>query len=82
MTESDMEWRPIETAPKGELILVADGSTLAPATFCFDLWYFWEGGLQLDDNLEQSGIMNNWIKGFGPTHWMPLPAPPSAKIKR
>lgn len=64
------EWQPIETAPKdGRLIALYDDRVVVG---CWnptlgDGWYFWDGS---------DGELNCWIPGYGPSHWMPLPAPP------
>jgi hypothetical protein len=57
-----MEWQPIETAPKEELILAYAGGMMRLV--------MWENGglVQVGATIEQG-----W---FEPTHWMPLPAPP------
>jgi hypothetical protein len=70
-----MNWQPIETAPKGELVIVADGAMIAVAVLHLGTWHFWEGGI--DD--EENANMNSWLPNYGPTHWMPLPAPPEVK---
>ena len=67
-----MEWQPIGTAPKdGTLVLVYADGTLAPGVFEAGDWYFWEGEI-----VDAEGRLNHWIKGYGPTHWMPLPDTP------
>ena len=66
------EWQPIETAPKdGTLVLLYAQGTLASGVYEAGDWYFWEGEI-----VDCEGRLNHWIKGFGPTHWMPLPPPP------
>lgn len=62
---TDNGWQPIETAPRdGAIILVgfSKSETLAIA--------YWEDGFWFDDADDCAYI------GSGPTHWMPLPAPP------
>jgi len=55
-------WQPIETAPKGELVLVStDGK-------CFDI------ALTNDGHLWWS---NSEVTFCFPTHWQPLPPPPA-----
>ncbi len=57
-----MEWQPIETAPRDDLLLgYAEGMMRL---------VMWENGgwLQVGATIEQG-----WFK---PTHWMPLPDPP------
>ena len=67
-----MEWQPIETAPIGELVIVADGAIIAPAIKKDGRWWFWEGGIDENDSAD----MNWWLDGHEPTHWMPLPTAP------
>lgn len=70
-----MEWRAIETAPKGQdnEILVArfdgDGSNwYATAMWWIDTWAFFAA------NPRQ--VQAPVLLCFEPTHWMPFPAPP------
>lgn len=67
-------WRPIETAPKDEgvQILVWDGEGISVArrSNFGDLEATVCGKLSVEDN----GMLTN----ISPTHWMPLPEPPSA----
>jgi hypothetical protein len=73
-----MEWQNIETAPKdGVLILLYGTSIVAPGVFSLGEWHFWEGPIADNDNGNTVGEMNGWTRGYGPTHWMPLPAPPT-----
>lgn len=72
------EWRPIETAPKdGTAIWVTDGSRAEGASFTNDRWVKntgttipWVGS---DD---YGGLEDLWDE---PTHWQPLPTPPSGR---
>jgi hypothetical protein len=63
------EWRPIETAPK-------DGTM-------FIIFQAEEDGDHWFDLVSWSETENDWIDDGGtlscdgPTHWMPLPEPPS-----
>lgn len=61
-----MDWQPIETAPK-------DGREI----ILFDPDYFPRSGFEG----RYSAPGANWFSSFGspvePTHWMPLPEPPS-----
>jgi TolA-binding protein len=65
------EWQPIETAPK-------DGTEVLLCSGCRDVGLcYWR-----DDH-----IMTGWTWGLGKafnnaSHWMPLPAPPTATSKR
>ena len=73
------EWQPIETAPRdGTLILVTGVNGLNTVLAA----YYWEGDDYSPNPYKGwSGIVNS----FGeqriaePTHWMPLPEPPSEK---
>ncbi len=77
-----MGWQPIETAPKGEGILLADGhSIIGIGNWVDGEWWFWDGNADVtffrDDWSEiLCAELNGWIKNCGPTHWMPLPDPP------
>ncbi len=63
-----MEWQPIETAPKDKEILVAYVGNVMIARYSRAL----------------NGFPARWIGPYpddftygGPTHWMPLPEPPT-----
>lgn len=77
-----MSWQPIETAPEGIPILISNGETVE----CAELdvmphhrnWF------------AHTGTMRVWV-GDGdrgglayaecePTHWMPLPEPPTSSV--
>jgi hypothetical protein len=67
MMGEDMTWQPIDTAPKGEVVLVYYG---------FRLWVAYQ-----TDN--EPPMINTWRRpedgtqlGW-PTHWMPLPDAPA-----
>lgn len=65
-------WRPIESAPKdGTRFLAYQAGKDAPRYECWwqDDWPQWEGWQDPWDNEPE------------PTHWMPLPAPPSSAIQ-
>ena len=78
-----MEWQPIETAPKdGQLITLCwfDGED-GPFDTCSMMW----GHIQRNGLFP--GKIGMWVSSNGavtwnddgdggPTHWMPLPAPP------
>ena len=66
-----MKWQPIETAPKdGEEVLMFARGTLG-------LEYFSVGQYAKAD--PAFGTVDGWFWTFAirPTHWMPLPEPPS-----
>lgn len=71
-----MEWLPIETAPNdGETVLTIHKDDLFPVTaFCI-------GGewLRTFEGPEDVWSPGKWEPLFRPpTHWMPLPTPPSS----
>lgn len=74
-----LDWQPIETVPEGEHVLLyfptgerghggIEAATVVPS--CGDLKTGWTHGGP------NSGL--DWAFCEEPTHWMPLPAPPSA----
>lgn len=80
-----MEWQPIETAPKsGTEILLSNGKAVQQGWWMHD-----EGGIvEIRDTNgryigqdERDGYIGWWDYGGGmqpePTHWMPLPPPPT-----
>ena len=70
LSEGEMEWRPIETAPKdGTLVLVGH------ETAVFDGWWDENSGGWVDGSTD----MYEDLIVYQPTHWMPLPASPSVK---
>ena len=62
------EWQKIETAPKGELIIGYDADGMMRLVF-------WEADEWLTVGMDFSSY---W---FEPTHWMPLPKPPTNQIE-
>ena len=55
-------WRPIDTAPKdGTTVLVANDKYVAEGSFFTG---YWSWGMPIADEIQ-------------PTHWMPLPPPPT-----
>jgi hypothetical protein len=74
-----MEWQPIETAPKDGTAVLVYPATWGSKPASIAKWNedkyaknprpFWER----DDDLGKVSIS----RGKPPTHWMPLPAPPS-----
>lgn len=77
-----MTWQPIETAPRGHILvygkpqnLVVDGSTLTNYHSAFVCSAHW-------DEIDQSFVLDggSWLGPFiEPTHWMPLPEPPKCE---
>lgn len=80
--EPQLDWQPIETAPKdGTHLLVCDASRAYTAFWGFGQnpptvgHYFAQGWhLSVNHDGEHSEIT--------PTHWMPLPSPPVARASR
>lgn len=74
-------WQPIETAPKAKdgmpaLVLVwADGWTYPAIAWWDSMGDFWTTG-ETDSYGEPSYTADEPLL---PTHWMPLPAPPSSR---
>lgn len=76
-----MTWQPIETAPKDGLAFVGTNWKYAYRTSAGRIYVKWpheEGGPTFQDvwNAEDSGSIWPWK----PTHWMPLPAPPTNEV--
>jgi hypothetical protein len=72
-------WQPIETAPRdSSIFIVTDGSFSSPASYVAGRWRFWDETCVDETSGNVTGILNFWIAPHGPTHWMPLPAPPEA----
>lgn len=73
------DWQPIESAPKdGRTILVWDGLGVIAAAWC-------EWALP-DEDTDDDGWVPGWssrsieagdVEFIEPTHWRPLPAPPT-----
>ena len=63
-------WLPIDSAPKdGTNILVACRDTPEAGI----AYWSRRGWLDIEDD-------EGWCEGFGPTHWMPLPAAPKGAV--
>lgn len=76
--ESGPAWQPIATAPRdGREILLYDGERVSYGGFC-------DAAAQGVDECEAHLISEGWwsvgLIDNAPTHWMPLPAPPSAAL--
>jgi len=64
-------WQPIETAPKdGTVVLLAGCRKPVAAAWLEDEIDWWH----VDDNKRGPFA----LRGPGPTHWMPMPAPPQS----
>ena len=65
-------WRPIESAPEEETIIVCGGSVSQPTTAS------WSG---LPGNPWWSYSQENYSEGIdAPNHWQPLPSPPAVDV--
>ena len=64
-----MTWQPIETAPRGQHLLLWVDVSIGPPLVVQGCWY-------------QDGSDDGWIDHHGVplpvSHWMPLPAPPQS----
>lgn len=71
------EWQPIKTAPKdGTEIILRNGNRVGAACWCT-----WPSTPEMDDGGEGWSVCfdgDTWEDDKAPTHWMPLPAAPSA----
>jgi len=66
------EWRPIETAPEGVMILLADMTATEARHWAFVGWkHHWNK----DGHVETPSAINRRA-----THWRPLPAPPALAV--
>lgn len=67
------EWQSIETAPEGRTMFVVrafevrNGHT-GGRPYTSDPWCVWQ---------DEPGKFARWPHNFAPTHWAPLPPPPS-----
>lgn len=59
------QWRPIETAPKDELILVGPTKRMG---ICAAMYHSRDGWV--------TETCSDWVPIHTPTHWMPLPPAP------
>ena len=66
-----MRWRPIESAPRDEDILVTNGTAVGEAHW-YEQGFFWAHCHPTDS---YDGMV--WL----PTHWMPLPQPSAPDTK-
>ena len=77
MSRPDAQWQPIETAPKdGTAVLLWLG---APWSEVRQMWWYdpWDVWLAAGEDEPDAGDERFGCGSAIPTHWMPLPAPPS-----
>lgn len=71
--QGSLEWRPISSAPK-------DGTLILGFAIVDTQTGNWKMRIMSHDSYAEVGMRNNWSgwgdSWVGPTHWMPLPAPP------
>lgn len=65
--QKESGWRPIETAPKDEPILVGPTKRM---DICVAMNHSRDGWV--------TETCSEWVSIYTPTHWMPLPEPPNA----
>lgn len=70
---AEMQWRPIETAPKDGRWLMVSAERWEPETAC------WSESVWLTGWYCGGGRSDSYGPSFEPTHWMPLPTPPSGE---
>ena len=73
-------WQPIETAPKdGSVFLIVDMKSSRPMAYAACWWperddlYPWA----IFEGVNTDGGLNSYSRKYPPTHWMPMPEPPS-----
>ena len=83
-------WQPIETAPRGSVVLVTDGRSVYAAEYNLNVygadypWVLFDGVFGhrptgCCDREDDCRIEVNGWPDDGPTHWQPLPAAPPAQ---
>ena len=82
MREAGEGWQPIETAPRDREILVGSGEYCVASAIKrmwgpsgSAEWYYCTGGYTVWQGPDETGSILEL--DFEPTHWMPLPNPPS-----
>lgn len=71
-----MDWQPIETAPKGTPGRYARGPDILGVCVGSD----WVSYNVVSWRAHKDGVKGNWFghgRVWSPTHWMPLPPPPT-----
>ncbi len=75
--QARQEWQPIESAPKNETFLAFQIASVRDVKYPRLFLCSWHQGDALNPPRWHDGMI-----GAQPTHWMPLPAPPSAPERR
>ena len=74
---NNMEWQPIETAPKDKPILtygrIPEDYGYCPEEWKISISHWCEAGRSSGWSSQGSTVRGSFV----PTHWMPLPAPPA-----
>lgn len=66
------KWQPIETAPRDESWVILYGDYMGEPRAVLGFWGYGEDWF---DSEAASGSLTAF--GWRPTHWMPLPSPPT-----
>lgn len=72
------EWQTIETAPKGEFVLVCTGKGIVGEARYEDDGFWWWAGTY--GNPWASHIEEEVFAGEPAVYWMPLPEPPTKEV--
>lgn len=80
-TDDMSEWQPIETAPKdGSVIYLWDAHYRCRVTGAKWDFHYWMNGVSQGEKSWGAGDRDGPFCGK-PTHWMPIPSPPSGDEK-
>lgn len=73
------DWQPIETAPKDEDIMLGGPESVDVGNWQDEVPDATESGVIVDPGMDAGwyGCRGMWPGGEQPTHWMPLPSPPT-----
>lgn len=79
--EARMRWQPVETAPKdGSYLLVSNGQGVWVARFKSVYQSGWKPPSPWQSMMLNHDHIPSAKRNGNPTHWMPLPTPPSAAL--
>lgn len=81
LTDHDMQWQPIETAPRDGTKFLAYGVELGTRFLGNARWYSYGLGVVRGSYIAHSFFCYDGIcaGAFTPSHWMPMPQPPEEK---